>query len=292
MKVFCNFIVFIACLSLTLTCVGNQNFHDVIKVKNCENKVFDVVPISTLDEFNAIPHELGMDCRVRVGSDYDGGFVIKDNEECCSTLQGIEVDYQRVRSQLFSIKDGSRVIGIATLLVFPYSLLYKDGYLHYRNQQFHFISIKDALNITDPETFIFELGWIHLLPEYRHKKLGKSVLFSVLAPFGKKLLEETFRGKNVIGLVAPQGQADPETNRALRACWQECLKHQTNEPLSVKIDPTLLGLVHQDATFTVFWAQQFGCEPLPIYHFSLGQVFVFRNLECAASLFSVIQDEF
>lgn len=137
-----------------------------ISVTNAKGKSFDVIPVHSLEDLNAIPKELGLDYRVTQ----------EDTKKTRSCLKGIEKDNEYVRSQVFAIKDGESVIGVATLIVTPYRYFSEKLCLALENNTIVFRSFKEELQLNDPDSFILEPGWLHLLPEYRDKNLDTQLL--------------------------------------------------------------------------------------------------------------------
>ncbi len=94
-------------------------FNKIITVQNNEQKSFDVVPISSIEQVNAIPKKIGLDYRVTK----------QDTKDKISFLKGICLDHEHIRSRVFAIKDGDSIVGVATIIITPKKHFSKEIFL-------------------------------------------------------------------------------------------------------------------------------------------------------------------
>ncbi len=243
-------------------------FNQETRVQNSEKQNFDIVPVSTLTELDTIKKKFGLDYRVTK----------EDTTDSLSSLKGITLDYEHIRSQVFAIKDGSLVVGVATLIVTPSKYFSKKCFLKREDNYFLFKTINEILD-NNEYNFIIEPAWLFLLPEYRNKNLGLTILNQVFMQTGKQLFDEFYKDTKNLVLFFAQGRVDRKMSELIRKAQGEYLSGD----LGVKVEipaylNNLLGEINPQSTFTLSMAESFNFETLPVYDFSLGPVFM-KKLE-------------
>jgi hypothetical protein len=257
-------LLFFTLITCLIHSIATKNFEP-IQIQNNEDKNFDVVSVDSVEILKTIPKELGFDYRVNS----------EDTEESCSFLKGIALDLEHVRSQIFIIKDGSSVIGMATLIATPFKYLNKKGFLQLDAGKIVLKSIKEILDINDSNTLILEVGWFHILPKYRNEKLGSSFVSKVLTAAIQNLVSIVFKDKKIFIVCSAKGCADMKMRKSFGKAWKKHLEEKSDGTISVP--DNLLGKVDPQSQFTSIIAQRLHFEPLQIYNFSLGPVFIKRS---------------
>lgn len=237
-----------------------------IRVQNNEEKSFEIIPVNSVEDLDAIPQEVHFDYRVTK----------KDTEKSRSCLKGIALDFDHVRSQIFAIKDGSSTIGLATLIVTPFKYLHQKGLLRVDDNKVYLSSLREMLDINDEDTFVIDLGWFNLLAQYRNKKLGQAVLHKVLVPTIEHLAKTVYNDKKVLLFCSPRGCLNGKTWKSIHEIWQTNL---AGERIEIEVSGAtnfhnMLGEVYPDSKFTEVMAERFNFERLPGYSFTLGPVFI------------------
>lgn len=264
---FLSLIIFMLtyCFSPCFSMENFQSKNKIIRIKNNERKSFDVIPVNSVEDSNAIPKELGMDYRLN----------IEDTKRSCSYLKGIDLDVERIRSQVWAIKDGSSVIGVATLIVTPFKHLSRKGFLQFDGTKIIFKSIKEILDVDDPDIFVIETAWFCILPKYRNKKLGKAFVSQVLISTIENLVKTVYKKKKVLIISQAGGCLNGETLRKIHDSWKKYLEGEVDVKIPMPENfYNMLGKVDSNAKFTSIMAQKFNFECLKVYGFSLGPTFM------------------
>ncbi len=242
----------------SVNCKSKMEFENSIKtIQDNTGKIFSVTSISTLEELISISQKIGKDYRIEKD----------DTEQCLSCLRGISLDYNFTRSQIFSIYDGEDCIGIATLFVIPYSRIKDLIFFEINNEKLVAKQFSELFNVPF-NSFIIEPGYIAILPEYRHKKLGEAIVKDILFPIIEDISSKS--RENVIIICGAQGHADKNTFGIMK----EISKKKLGEVLISDEIRTILGKARPESMFSLHQVQKYLHYLDGIVGISLGPVFV------------------
>ncbi len=232
----------------------------ITSIQNDQGKQFLISSLTSSSEISAFPKELSFDYRV--------SFENKDYKLAC--FNQVELDPNFHRSEIFAIKDEQDIIGISTLFVTPSKHLNTIPFVYNKENQIALTYLTDHMPISNPDTYVFEIGWFQLLTQYQNQKIASNFLYSFLIPKIQKLLY-TKPSADILILVSAAGTGSYKEKQLFRKIWQ-------TDPLQkISIEPDIyakLGKVHLGARFTYFLVQKFEFDLLPnCYNFSLGPVF-------------------
>jgi hypothetical protein len=232
----------------------------IVQVQDNEGKIFSVTPVRVSEDLARVSQGLGLDYRTKK----------EDTEQSLSCFRGIELDPNFTRSQVFLINDGSTCVGVATLFAIPYKNLTREIYFKKNGGKLLAQPFSELFPVR-PNSFVIETGWMQILPQYRHKKLGEAVLAHVLLPTIEKLCSQS--KEEIVVKCSAAGCADKITRQRLFKVAHEFLLTDTKEiPISLAMEPTL-GQVNPEALFT---SNQSGVRLnrlSEVFNFSLGPVF-------------------
>jgi len=151
-----------------------------VSIQDNEGKIFTVTTVSSSEQFVRVAQDVGRDPRIST----------EDTSQSLSCLHGIALDPNFTRSQFFAIYDNHLCIGIATLIVIPYKNRASDICLKRIGDKL----IAEPFSTpfySQPGSFVIEIAMMQILPPYRHKKLGESIVKKVLLPIIDNLCTHT-----------------------------------------------------------------------------------------------------
>ncbi len=236
----------------------NTNQLDIF----CNGITYSVQTAKSSDDLN-LPEGLGMDRRV----------LFEDTEDAHSSFSGISPDKEYKTSQVFLIKHNGATIGISTLICIPHKFLHKKGFIESQDGKLILRSFLDLYNCIQ-DTFLIELGWFQILPDYRNKGIAKTILTKAIIPILQNILKN-YRGDVYISCAA-QGLVRSESIRETFSKWENGSNPDKNPLIEVSEEEySNIGKTHENATFTPIMAERLGLlKKENIYNWYLGPVFI------------------
>jgi len=228
----------------------------------CNGITYSVQMAKSHDDLN-LPEGLGTDRRV----------LFEDTEDARSSFLGINPDREYKTSQVFLIKHNGSTIGISTLICLPHKFLHKKGFIESKDEK---LILKSFLDLYDciQDTFLIELGWFQILPDYRNKGIAKAVLTKAIIPILQSMLKN-YPGEVFISCAA-QGKVRSELLRETFSKWENDSIQDKNPIIEVsEQEYSCLGKTHENAMFTTIMAEKLGLlKKENIYNWYLGPVFI------------------
>lgn len=230
-------------------------------IKNAEGKNFGVVTVSSPQDLEQVPENIGIDQRIKTEN--------TDSELAC--FNGLALDPEHTRTQVYLVYDKSSCIGVATLLVTPYKNLTQDIYFKKDNNTLKALPFSKLFAMSD-NTFVIEAGWMSVLPEYRGKGLGKAIFSQVLLPAFKKLYAQA--PNQIVMKCSVTGHASMELEKRISEISDKYFSTGESETYITPEIANELGQIDPEAEFTKVQAMKMNMQQLSeVYNTSLGPVF-------------------
>lgn len=257
------------CLCLLANTLAHTEFPDpyvpekvATELHGQGGTLYSVSPVSSKAEFEEVSKKLTIDFRIQTD----------DTDEKLSCFKGVSLDPDHSRAELFCIKQGASIIGVATLLSVPYKNLDKRLYVKQKKNHLVVQSPIEIYHIKKKDTFLVEVGWLQLLPAYRKKHLGQAIVAQVLIPTIKKLLRQT--SGDVLVTCCAEGAACTQVQSRLSHAITLYTLGKVGKIVITNEIQSLIGKIAEGAFFTPATATRMNLsEAEDFFDISLGPVF-------------------
>ena len=229
-------------------------------VKDSEGKIFSISPVYSLEDLEHISTTVDLDYRVKK----------EDTEKTLSCLKGIALDPHFTRAQVFSIKDKETCIGVATLIVIPYSNRISDIYFKRVDDEL-VVQPFSELFTQHPNSFVIETAFMKILPQYRHKKLGEAIINQVFLPIIGNLCSQSL-DEIIVKSGAQGGPSFAIQEKMIQIFKNALLTGCGRISISEEME-TYLGQARPESTFSLHQSMKH-LDLIPnVFNFCLGPVF-------------------